>query len=82
MKLAISILDPAFRKAEALAKRLNMSRSAIFAKAVEAYDSYIASNSLTDAANRFADELSAEMVEERHLWLQAGAHTVLKHTKW
>jgi hypothetical protein len=81
MKLAISIPDPAFRKAEAIAKRLNMSRSAVFAKAVEAYEPDIASESLTDAANRFADEMSAEMTEEQKLWLQAGARTVLNQTK-
>jgi predicted transcriptional regulator len=34
MKTAISIPDPVFRSAEALARRLKMSRSQLYAKAV------------------------------------------------
>jgi hypothetical protein len=82
MKLAISIPGPALRKAEALAKRLSRSRDSVFEEAVEADEAYIASDSLTDVANRFADEMTSEMVDEQHLWLQAGARTVLNHTKW
>lgn len=37
MKTAISIPDPIFRAADSLAKRLGMSRSELFAQAVEAY---------------------------------------------
>lgn len=82
MKVAISIPDPAFRKAEALAKRMNVSRSAVFARAVEAYEPDIASESLTEAANRFADEMTDEMREEQRMWLRAGARTVIKHSEW
>ena len=37
MKTAVSIPDPIFRAANSLAKRLGMSRSELFTKAVEAY---------------------------------------------
>ena len=37
MKTAVSIPDPIFRAAESLAKQLGMSRSELFAQAVEAY---------------------------------------------
>jgi metal-responsive CopG/Arc/MetJ family transcriptional regulator len=37
MKTAISIPDPIFHAAESLAKRLGMSRSELFARALEAY---------------------------------------------
>ena len=37
MKTAISIPDPVFHAAESLAKRLGVSRSELFARALEAY---------------------------------------------
>jgi metal-responsive CopG/Arc/MetJ family transcriptional regulator len=37
MKTAVSISDPIFYAAEALAKRLGMSRSELFSRALEAY---------------------------------------------
>jgi metal-responsive CopG/Arc/MetJ family transcriptional regulator len=37
MKTAISIPDPLFHAAESLAKRLGMSRSEFFSRALEAY---------------------------------------------
>jgi metal-responsive CopG/Arc/MetJ family transcriptional regulator len=37
MKTAVSIPDPIFYAAEALAKRLGMSRSELFSRALEAY---------------------------------------------
>jgi len=37
MKTAISIPDPVFRKGEKLAKRLKMSRSQLYSRAVESF---------------------------------------------
>jgi metal-responsive CopG/Arc/MetJ family transcriptional regulator len=37
MKTAVSIPDPIFHAAEALAKRLGLSRSELFSRALEAY---------------------------------------------
>ena len=37
MKTAVSIPDPVFQAAESLAKRLGISRSQLFAQALEAY---------------------------------------------
>ena len=37
MKTAISVPDPIFARADRLAKRLQMSRSELYARAVEAY---------------------------------------------
>ena len=37
MKTAVSIADPLFHAAESLAKRVGMSRSELFSRALEAY---------------------------------------------
>jgi len=59
MKTAISIPDSTFRSAEQLAKRLGMSRSKLFASAVQAYVESHQNGSVTDALNRvYAEEES------------------------
>jgi metal-responsive CopG/Arc/MetJ family transcriptional regulator len=59
MKTAISIPDPVFNEAERLGKRLNISRSQLYAKAVE---NYIAQNrklGITEVLDHvYADEAS------------------------
>jgi metal-responsive CopG/Arc/MetJ family transcriptional regulator len=82
MKIAISVPETTFVKADALAKRLGTSRSAVFTKALDAYEADQSDLDLTAAANRFADEMTDEMRHEQEIWLRAGARTALRNTEW
>ena len=52
MKTAISIPDRVFEEAEQVAKRLGMSRSELYAKAVQAYLAANRTEGVTKALNR------------------------------
>ena len=59
MKTAISIPDPVFSEAERLGKRLNISRSQLYAKAVENYIAQHRKLGVTEALDHvYADEAS------------------------
>ena len=51
MKTAISIPDPIFNEAEGLAHRLGMSRSQLYAKAVEEYTRLRKTENITEMLN-------------------------------
>lgn len=51
MKTAISIPDPTFREAEALAKRLGVSRSQLYSRAVEKFIEAQRKSRVTDRLN-------------------------------
>jgi metal-responsive CopG/Arc/MetJ family transcriptional regulator len=51
MKTAISIPDPVFKAAEALAGRLGVSRSELYAKAVESYVKNIKNQGVAERLN-------------------------------
>lgn len=78
MKVAVSIPDPVFAQAEALAKRLKLSRSKLYARALDAYVAGQSTDELTAFANVMADDIDDEMA----LFRQAGARNALKHTEW
>ena len=79
MKVAVSIPDPVFAEAEALAKRMKLSRSKLYAKALDAFVAENTNDDLTAVANALA-----EMNEDADLALfrRAGARTVLKNSEW
>lgn len=52
MKTAISIPDPLFQAAEMLAQRQHLSRSALYAKALQSYVAANEERALTEAYNR------------------------------
>ena len=81
MKVAVSIPDETFRKADTIAKRLALTRSAFYALAL---DAMIAKSeiSLTDQINAALDEVAEDDWQEQEAFLRAGAATVLKHTEW
>jgi predicted transcriptional regulator len=81
MKVAVSIPDDVFSKADALAKRLKMRRSALYARAL---GDLIAREdvSLTESINAAVDAMTEQDRDEERLWLSSGARTVLKHTEW
>jgi len=56
MKTAISLPDPLFEAADQLAKRLGMSRSELYATAVEEYLKSHRSEGVTEALNRIYRE--------------------------
>lgn len=82
VKLAISVPDDIGAKANRLAHRWGTSRSAVFAKLLKDYDEGGDVDPLTEAANRLADSMTEQDLEEQRIWLRAGARTVLKHTEW
>jgi metal-responsive CopG/Arc/MetJ family transcriptional regulator len=82
MKLAISVPESVVAKAELLAHRLGTSRSAIFAKALHAYEPESSENWLTESANLYADEMTQDMREEQEAWVKASSSTAAKNTEW
>lgn len=67
MKVAVSIPDPVFAEAETLAKRLNTSRSDIYARALRAFigdhdgDRVMRSiNDVVDAVGETSDDFTRE----------------------
>jgi metal-responsive CopG/Arc/MetJ family transcriptional regulator len=79
MKVAVSIPDPVFAEAEALARRMKLSRSKLYAKALDAFVAEHANDDLTAIAN-----IIAEMNDDEDLALfrRASARTVLKNSEW
>ncbi len=61
MKTAISLSDPIYDAAEELARRLEMSRSQLYATAVEAFVRSHRSDGVTEALNRVYAEESSEL---------------------
>lgn len=63
MKTAISIPDPVFQAAESLAKRLGISRSQLFSRAVEAYVETHKHSRLRESLDEVYTEESSSMDE-------------------
>jgi metal-responsive CopG/Arc/MetJ family transcriptional regulator len=61
MKTAVSLLDPLFEAAEHLAKRLGMSRSKLYATAIEEYLKSHRNEGVTEALNRVYREESSNL---------------------
>ncbi len=78
MKVAVSIPDPVFAEAEALAKRMKLSRSKLYARALDAFVAGHSTDELTALANAMADDID----EETALFRRAGARNALQHTEW
>jgi hypothetical protein len=78
MKTAISIPDSIFEQAELVANELSLSRSELYAKAVEAYINHHQSADVTEKLNQVYGEESAT-VDPVLLELQTSA---LGRTRW
>ena len=78
MKAAISIPDEIFKKAERLARRLGISRSQLYAHAIEDYVKRRRPESITEAMNRVVDEVGHSDDE----LVSAAARRVLERTEW
>lgn len=61
MKTAISIPDKAFKKAEKAAKKMGLSRSEFFTRAVEAYTEVTLQEQITEKLNALYSKESSEL---------------------
>jgi metal-responsive CopG/Arc/MetJ family transcriptional regulator len=84
MKVAVSIPDPVFAQGEALAKRLKLSRSKLYAKALDAFVADNSEDELTDFANALADAIIDGGAGDDDLaqFRRSASRNALKHTEW
>ena len=78
MKTAVSVPDQVFEEAEHLAKRLRLSRSELYSKALAEYVARHAPDSVTESFDRICAELDAEP----DAGFQRAARAVLESTEW
>jgi len=78
MKVAISIPDLVFKRADQVAKRLKKSRSQFYAEAVAEYAEKYDPNEVTEAYNRLADEMTDEDLE----MVRENSRRILKRIEW
>lgn len=82
MKTAVSIPDAVFEKAEAAAKRLKMSRSELYAKAVDAWVDANSPDEITDAINAVLDAMTPEEKDADRVFVRASAAHSMKQKPW
>ena len=78
MKTAVSIPDTVFEKAERLARRARLSRSAIFSAALIEYIARHAPDEVTEAMNRVCDEVG----DCPESFVAGAGRRVLENTEW
>jgi metal-responsive CopG/Arc/MetJ family transcriptional regulator len=78
MKVAISIPDRVFRAAERVSKRMRISRSQLYAKAVEAYIQSLSGEEITEQLNRVYEKTSSRPEPG----LEAATLEVLRRERW
>ena len=64
MKTAISIPDPIFKTAERLAKRLGLSRSELYVRAISSYVEKHKSQKVTELLNEVYDDSDSHGLED------------------
>lgn len=78
MKTAISIPDSVFNQAESLAQRLGVSRSKLYARALDAFLASHAPANLTEAMDAAIEAVGAG----KDPFVKAGARRVFDRTEW
>ena len=78
MKTAISLPEAVFKEAERFARRLNKSRSQLYAQAITEYLARHAPDSITEAMNSVCDSLSEQDTE----FATAAARQTLARESW
>lgn len=78
MKVAISIPDPVFQAAERASRRMRVSRSQFYAKAVEAYVKAHSGDEVTEQLNRVYSRRSSRLDP----LLEAASLEVLRRQRW
>ena len=80
MKVAVSIPDPIFAEAEALAKRLNISRSKLFARALDTFLSKHSPEAMTAAINAAIDAVGED--HEPDPFVREAGRRIFSKSEW
>ncbi len=78
MKTAISIPSPLFQAAEKYAKRMNKTRSQLFAEAITEYLQKHVPDEVTRALNETIDAIGAD----DDAFIQQASHHILEGSEW
>jgi len=78
MKTAISIPDPVFNEAEGLARKLGISRSRLYARALSAFVASHSPERITEAM----DAAVAAAGEGSEPFVRQGARRILERSEW
>jgi metal-responsive CopG/Arc/MetJ family transcriptional regulator len=78
MKTAVSIPDPVFAAADGLAKRLGITRSKLYARALGAFVASHEPESVTEAMNAALDGIG----ETPDPFIRQAAQRVFERTEW
>jgi metal-responsive CopG/Arc/MetJ family transcriptional regulator len=78
MKIAVSIPEAIFEQAEKLAKETEISRSALYARALSEYVARHDSDHVTEAMNRVCKSLSPKIDK----FAAAASHRILEQSEW
>lgn len=78
MKTAVSVPDEVFRRAERLAKRMRVSRSELYSRALREYLARHAPDEVTEALNALCDELDTGAEE----FTKEAGRRVLHESEW
>jgi len=83
MKTAISLPDALFEAAEALARRLDISRSELYRRAVEAYLRRASRRAVTEALDAvYGVEAGAGVLDPAVAWMQGASVWRRKGDRW
>ncbi len=77
MKTAVSVPDEVFAAAERLAKRMKLSRSELYSRALSEYVAKRAPEAVTEALDRVCAELG-----KPDALMQGAARTLLERSEW
>lgn len=78
MKVAISVPDPVFEAAERVSKRMRISRSRLYARAIEEYVKRHGRDDITERLNKVYSKTFAELDPV----VEGMALEVLRREKW
>jgi metal-responsive CopG/Arc/MetJ family transcriptional regulator len=78
MKIAISVPDEVFARAEHLAKRLQVSRSELYSRALREYLARHSPDEVTQALDRVCDELDTGADD----FVREASHRIVEGTEW
>ena len=78
MKIAVSIPDDIFEDAERLARRLQTSRSQLYARALSELVARHDDDQVTASMNRVVDEVGSEIDD----FTREAAHRTLRQVEW
>lgn len=78
MKIAVSIPDPVFAEAEALAKQLKFSRSKLYARALNEFVANHSADTITEAMNAVVDAAG----QDQDAFVREAGRRVLARSEW